>query len=122
MNTKTKLSTLWVVVLFNMLFADIFSIMVELTEGGILDVPGDVKTIMAVAAVMTNVPILMIYFSKSLPYKSNRIANIVAGIFTITYVIGGGSLVPHYVVIGGIEVIFLLIIVTMALRWEKQID
>lgn len=119
MNTKTKLSTLWVVVLFNMLFADIFSIMVELTEGGILDVPGDVKTIMAVAAVMTNVPILMIYFSKSLPYKSNRIANIVAGIFTITYVIGGGSLVPHYVVIGGIEVIFLLIIVTMALRWEK---
>jgi hypothetical protein len=119
MNTKNKLSTLWVAVLFNMLFADVFSIMVELVEGGMLDIPGDVKTIMAVAAIMTNVPILMIYFSRALPYKSNRITNIVAGIFTIIYIIGGGSLVPHYIIIASIEIVLLLILVANAWRWKE---
>jgi hypothetical protein len=119
MEMKTKLSTFWIVILFNMLFADIFSIMVEFIEGGILDIPGDVKTIMVVAAIMTNVPILMIYFSRALPYKSNRIANIVAGIFTIIYIIGGGSLVPHYIIIASIEVVLLLIIVANAWRWKE---
>jgi hypothetical protein len=120
MEMKTKLSTLWIVVLFNMLFADIFSIIVETVEGGILDIPGDVKVIMAVAAIVTNIPILMIYFSRSLPYKSNRIANIAAGVFTIIYVVGGGSALLHYFIIGGIEVILLSIIVVNAWKWRAN--
>lgn len=120
MEIKTKLSTLWIVVLFNMLFADVFSIIVELVDGGTLDgIPGDVKTMMAVAAIVTNIPILMIYFSRSLPHKKNRIANIVAGVFTIIYVIGGGSLLPHYVIIASIEVVLLIVIVVNAWRWNE---
>lgn len=121
MNTKTKLSTLWIVILINMLFADVFSIMVELVDGGTLDnIPGDVKTMMAVAAIVTNIPILMIYFSRSLPYKANRITNIIAGIFTIIYVVGGGSLLPHYFIIGGIEVVLLLVVIMNAWSWKEN--
>lgn len=118
METKTKLSTLWIVVLFNMLFADIFSIMIEIVDGGIIDIPGNVQVIMAAAAILTSIPILMIYFSRSLPYKSNRTANIVAGIFTIIYVVGGGSLTPHYIIIASIEIILLAIIVVSAWQWR----
>jgi hypothetical protein len=82
MEMKTKLSTLWIVVRSNMLFADIFSIIVEIVEGGILDIPGDVKVIMAVA-VVTNIPILMIYFSRTLSYKAIDIANIAAGVLPL---------------------------------------
>lgn len=122
METKSKLSTLWILVLFNMLFADVFSIMVELVAGGTLnDIPGDVKTVMAVAAIITNIPILMIYFSRSLPYRTNRIINIIAGIFTIIYVVGGGSAFPHYYVIGGIEVFLLCIIIWNAWYWKEQV-
>jgi len=116
---KVRLSTLWIVVLFNMLFADIFSIMVQFVDGGMLDIPGDVKMVMAIAAVITNIPILMIYFSRVLPYRSNRIANVSAGIVTIVYVIGGGSAVPHYIIIATIEVVLLLMIIVYSWKWSE---
>ncbi|MFT6967230.1 MAG: hypothetical protein ACJAT1_002459, partial [Marivirga sp.] len=40
---------------------------------------------------------LMVYFSRSLPYKTNRILNIIAGLITTVFVVGGGSLAPHYI-------------------------
>ncbi|MDR1114566.1 MAG: DUF6326 family protein [Tannerella sp.] len=115
---RVKLSTLWIVVMINMIFADIFTIMVELVNRDTLgEMPGDVKMVMAVAAIVTNVPILMIYLSRILPYKSNRPANMIAGIFTIIYVTGGGSLTPHYLIVAGIEVVILLIIVVKSWKW-----
>ena len=45
----------------------------------------------ALAAVFTNIPILMILLSRILLYKINRITNILAGILVIIYVIGGGD-------------------------------
>ncbi|MBP9689973.1 MAG: hypothetical protein KBE91_10210 [Bacteroidia bacterium] len=116
---KVKLSTLWIVVMFNMIFADIFTIMVEFIDKNLLDIPGEVKLVMAIAAVVTNIPILMIYFSRILPYKSNRILNMVAGIFTIIYVIGGGNVTPHYIIIASLEVILLLMIVVNAWKWAE---
>lgn len=114
---KVRLSTLWIVVLINMIFADIFSIMVELVNKSTLDISGDIKIIMAVAAVVTNVPILMIYLSRVLPYRINRLINIIAGFFTIIYVIGGGHFAPHYIIIAGVEVIILLLIIVKSWRW-----
>jgi len=119
---KVKLSTLWIVVLINMIFADIFSIMVELVNKDTLHIPGDVKLIMAIAAIITNIPILMIYFARVLPYKPNRLANIIAGILTIIYVVGGGDMAPHYIIIAAIEVICLLLIIVSSLKWENAND
>lgn len=59
----------------------------------------------------------MIYFSRVLPYKSNRLLNIIAGIFTILYVIGGASLLPHYIVIATIEVVVLVVIIVKSWKW-----
>jgi hypothetical protein len=120
LDMKVKLSTLWIVVLINMIFADIFSIMVELVNKDTLNIPGDVKTIMAIAAIVTNIPILMIYFSRILEYKANRIINMIAAILTIIYVIGGGDTAPHYLIIASIEVVFLILIFVYSLKWRSN--
>jgi len=120
MNIKVKLSTLWIVVLINLLFADILSIIVELVNKNTLDILGEVTLTMAIAAIITNIPILMIYFSRSLNYKTNRILNIVASCITILFVVGGGSLLPHYVICASIEVIILIIIIRTAWKWSEN--
>ena len=120
MNIKTKLSTLWIVVMLNLIFADILSIMVELINKNTLDdIIGEVTTTMAIAALLTNIPILMVYFARVLPHKTNRLANIIAAILTTIYVVGGGSLVPHYIIIVSIEVTVLLGILWTAFRWQE---
>ena len=119
-DTRVKLSTLWIVVMVYMIFADIFSIMLELDQKGTLgEMPTEAKTMMALAAFLTSIPILMIYFARVLPYKVNRLLNIIAGIFTILYVVGGGLLLPHYVIVASVEVIALLIIIVKAWKWKN---
>ncbi len=116
----TKLSTLWIAVVFNMVYADIYSIMVELVNKNTLeDMPGEVKMVMAVAAIVTNIPIIMIFLSRVLNYKANRLMNIIAGIFTIFYIIGGGSSTPHYIIVATIEIFLLLMIIWYAWGWLK---
>jgi hypothetical protein len=120
MDTKVKLSTLWIVVVLNLLFADILSIIVELVNKNTLDIIGEVTITMAIAAVLINISILMIYFSKSLNYKANRILNILASLITILFVIGGGSLAPHYIICASIEVIILITIIWTAWQWDNN--
>ena len=118
---KVKLSTLWIVVMMNMIFADIFTVFVELVNKNTLTaIPGDVKVVMGIAAVVTNIPILMIYFSRVLPYKWNRLSNIVAGILTIIYIIGPGDTSVHYLIVASIEVIILLIIIVKSWKWKES--
>ena len=74
---------------------------------------------MAIAAIVTNISILMIYFARVLPYKPNRLANIIAGILTIIYVVGGGDMAPHYIIIAAIEVICLLLIIVNSWKWKN---
>jgi hypothetical protein len=119
-DTKTKLSVLWVVVMINMIYADIFSIIIELVNKNTLDIPGEVKTVMAIAAIVTNIPIMMIFLSRVLAYKVNRIVNVVAAILTIIYVIGGGDLAPHYLIIASIEITLLILIIVVSLKWQKS--
>lgn len=120
MNIKTKLSTLWIVIMLNLIFADILSIMIELVNKNTLDIiGGNVTTTMAIAAIITNIPILMIYFSRVLPYKSNRRLNIVAAFITIIYIVGGGSLLAHYIIIASIEVALLMVIMWSAWQWVE---
>jgi len=121
MEIKIKLSTLWIVIMLNIIFADILSIMIELVSKNTLDIiGGDVTTTMAIAAIITNIPVLMIYLSRVLPYKANRISNIMAAFITMLYVIGGGSLTPHYIIIASIEILLLLLIVWNASKWHNQ--
>ena len=117
---KVRLSILWIVVMMNMIYADIYSIIIELVNKDTLNIPGDVKVIMAIAAIVTNIPILMIYLSRVLKYEANRRVNIIAGILTIIYVIGGGDLAPHYIIVASIEIIILLVIIVNSCKWKNS--
>lgn len=121
MDVKIKISTLWIVVMLNLIFADILSIIVELVNKNTLaDILGEVEVTMAIAAILTNIPILMIYFSRVLPFKINRSLNISGAILTLLYVIGGGSLTPHYIICAAIEVVVLLCIIKTAWKWIEN--
>ncbi|WP_299061772.1 DUF6326 family protein [uncultured Polaribacter sp.] len=119
MSTKTKLSTLWIVFTLNMILADVLSIFVELVNKNTLDgIIGEVTTTMAIAAIIINMPILLIYFSRYLSFKINRILNMVVAFLMILFVIGGGSLLPHYIICATLEVIVLLLIIIKAWKWK----
>lgn len=120
--TKTNISTLWIIIMLNMIFADIFSIIIELNGDSLMDVPGDPKTMMLIAVFLTNIPIIMIYLSRVLNIKANRRLNIGAAILTIIYVIGGGSSAPHYFAAATIEVALLLFIIWTAWKWAPTVD
>ncbi|MHA1128354.1 MAG: DUF6326 family protein [Alphaproteobacteria bacterium] len=115
---KTKISTLWIVVTLNIVFADIYSIIIELSGGNLLDIPGDAEMMMLIAVFLTNIPIVMIYLSRVLNGKINRRVNIGAAIFTIVYVIGGASMTPHYIAAALIEVALLLFIIQTVWKWD----
>ena len=120
---RAKLSTLWIFVLINMIFADIFGFMLADTLRNIMASNADGITItpefLLLAAVMTEISMVMVIASRLLPYRLNRWANILGGIFTIVYVVGLGSLTPHYIFIASIEVICSAWIVWLAWQWRE---
>ena len=69
---------------------------------------------------MMELAIVMIALSPILPYTINHWANIIIGIITILFVVGGGSTYPHYLFIAAVEVICLLLIIWLAWQWTEQ--
>lgn len=117
MDMKSKLSTLWIFVMFNMVFADIV---------GFLN-PGTLEEMMAmepsqgfllVFSILLEIPIAMIVLSRILEYKANRWANIIAGAITILWVIGGGNASVSYIFFATIEVACMLLIIWYAWTWR----
>jgi hypothetical protein len=119
-NPRVALSSLWIVLMINMIYNDIFSIIVELNKFEKIELPADAKTLMLIAAFVTNIPIMMVFFSRVLKYKLNRILNIVVGIFAIIYVWGGMSAYPHYIAVATIETILALSIVWISWTWKDN--
>ncbi len=122
---RAKLSTLWIFVMINMIFADIFSFSLADTVRNILagNADGIIITpeFMLLAAVMTEISMVMVIASRFLPYRSNRWANILGGVFTIVYVLGMGSLTtPHYIFIASIEVLCSAWIIWLAWQWRAS--
>ena len=116
------LSTLWIVVMVNMLMADILSLYVPGAVGELAKTAGEtpVTWLMLGGAVTMEIPILMILLSRMLSYRLNRRLNIVAGIITIAFVVGGGVSYPHYLFLATVEVVCLLTIVRFAWKWSER--
>jgi hypothetical protein len=120
--TKARLSTLWIVVMFNMLFADVLTLYipeyaqevvagttsVEITEG-----------LMLAMAVLIEIPIAMIILSRVLGDTANRRVNIAAAVFTAVFIVGGGELVLHYLFFAAVEIVCLALIVWSV--WKRPI-
>lgn len=119
-NPRILLSLLWIAIMLLMVFADIFSIIIELENGKTIQIPISAKTAMFIAAVLTSIPITMIVLSQVLPYKINQWANIIVSIFTALYIGVGGSTLPHYLAVSVFELAMLIYIITIALKWRKK--
>jgi len=119
---KVLLSTLWIVVMINMLKADILSLYIPGAAEEVAKTAGDapITQLMLGGAVMMEISIVMILLSRVLKYKANRWANIITGIITIAFVVGGGASYPHYIFIATVEVICLLLIIWNAWKWTEQ--
>jgi uncharacterized membrane protein YhaH (DUF805 family) len=120
MDLKTRISVLWIVVMFNMVFADILSF---ITPGAMAEIltgkAGEIQIsqeLLLVFALFLEVPIAMIFLSRILPARKNRNFNVVASLLTIVFVVGGGSLYLHYIFFAAVEVICMLFIIRCALQ------
>lgn len=120
---KVKLSTLWVFVMFNMVFADVVGFM---NPGALKDImTGAVgleitQELLLVFSILLEIPIAMIFLSRVLKYRANRWANIVASMITILFVIGGGSTYLSYIFFATMEVVCMLLIIWYAWKWIPQ--
>jgi hypothetical protein len=119
--TKTLLSTLWVVVMINILTADILSLNIPGAAEELARAAGDtpIPLLMLGAAVLMEISILMILLSRVLKYGVNRWANIITSLITIAFVVGGAASYPHYLFLATVEVICLLLIVWFAWKWRN---
>lgn len=120
-DVKRRISLLWIVVMMNMIFADILSFMLPgflndvMTGNTSLEIT---QGVLLVFAVLIEIPILMIFLSRVLQNKANRWANIIASLITMAFVIGGGSLILHYLFFAAVEVVVLLMIIRCA--WKLK--
>jgi len=122
---KVKLSTLWIVVLFNMLFRDIHEFartgfleeMLAMTSNGAQISEG----LLLAAAVVLEIPIIMIFLTQVLNVKVNRWANLIAAVFMLVAIISN-NLAPDlddlfYV---AFECVALLLVIWYAWRWSND--
>lgn len=121
-DTKVLLSTLWIVVMINMLKADILSLYIPGVLDELAKFAGDtpITQLMLGGAIMMEISIAMIILSQVLKYKANRWANIIVSVITIAFVVSGGSTYPHYIFIATVEVVCLLLIIWIAWKWTEQ--
>ena len=123
--TRARLSAAWVFVMLNMVFADILSFMSpgalqQILAGnaeGIQITPG----FLLVAAVVAQVPISMVLLSLLLPQRTARWANIAAAVVTVAFVLGMGSVTPHYVFIAALETLGCLAIAWWSWTWRPAV-
>jgi hypothetical protein len=123
LDTKVLLSTLWIVVMINMLKADILSLYIpgaaEEVAKTAAGTGAAIPQLMLGGAIMMELSLVMIILSRLLTYRVNRWANIVMSIVTIAFVVGGGVAYPHYIFIAAVEVICLLLILWIAWKWRN---
>ena len=120
MDIRVKLSTLWIFVLLNMIYADIISLMDpaspirEVMKGAGLP-PGGLLA----GAILMETSIAMVLLSRVLKHQANRWANIVAGGINIVAVIRGGPPRSYYILFATIEVLCMSLIVWYAWKWPN---
>lgn len=114
--TRALLSTLWIVVLINILSADIFSFMLG---GAGEEMVSVTPWIMLAFALVHEIPIAMIILSRILRRSINRTTNFIAAGVTALYIIAGGSATPHYIFFALMELICLVFVVIYARKWPE---
>jgi TRAP-type C4-dicarboxylate transport system permease small subunit len=121
MDTKVLLSTLWIIVMINILTADVLSLNIpgseELLKTTSVSTGLSIPQLMLVGAIMNELSIVMIILSRVLKRGVNRWVNIIMGVVTIAYIWAGSAPYPHYTFIAAVETLCLLLIIWNAWKW-----
>jgi Family of unknown function (DUF6326) len=122
MDPGALLSTLWIVVMLNMLAADILSLYIPGALDELAKTAGNtpIAQLMLAGAIMMELAIAMIVLSRVLNRTVNRWLNIIVGLITIVFVVGPGATYPHYVLMATVEVVCLLLIIWNAWKWAAS--
>jgi hypothetical protein len=118
-----RLSTLWIVVLFNMVFADILSFikpgaLQEMSAGqaGVNATPG----MLLAFALLLEIPIAMIFVSRILKPRAGLWANGAAALITTVFVVAGGMTDLHYLFFAAVEIACMAAIIWSAWAWRRS--
>jgi hypothetical protein len=78
-DTKERLSLLWIFAFLNYLYADVLALWDIVGSPNLADAPHLPPWALAGSAVLMEIPIAMIVACRLLPFRANRLANIIAG-------------------------------------------
>jgi|SRR5690348_1430639 uncharacterized protein DUF6326 len=102
-DAKERLSLFWIFALLNYLYADVVALFAIVGSPNLADAPHLPPWALLGSAVLMEIPIAMIVACRLLPFRANRLANIIAGAF-LTFVngvltfgpplVGAGARVP----------------------------
>ena len=126
---KERLSLLWIFVLMNYLYADVIALWALLGTPP-ADAPHLGQWALAGSAVLMEIPIAMIIASRLLPFRANRLANIIAGSIVtfvngvLTFIpplvgLGRPPALPEYLFFATIETVCTAAIVWQAWNWSE---
>ncbi len=122
-DTKTLLSTLWIVVMLNILVADVLSLNIPGSAGELaktsVSAGLSIPQLMFAGAIMNELAIVMIILSRVLRQGVNRWVNIVVSIITLAYIWVGAAPYPHYTFLAAVETVCLLLIIWNAWKWRN---
>ena len=127
-DTKERLSLFWIFALLNYLYADVLALfaLAGHPQNSFEPLP---QWLLAGSAVLMEIPIAMIVASRLLPFRANRLANIIAGVL-LTVVSGFATFVApllgmgrppafaEYLFFATIETVCTLTIVWQAWTWS----
>jgi hypothetical protein len=124
---KERLSLLWIFALLNYLYADVIALFAIVSSGNPFQ-PLPPWALMG-SAVLMEIPIAMILACRLLPFRANRLANIIAG-GVVTLINGFLTFVPplagwgrppafpEYLFFATIETVCTLVIIWQAWTWS----
>ena len=121
-DTKERLSLFWIFALLNYLYADVVALW------SLADAPHLPPWALLGSAVLMEIPIAMIVACRLLPFRANRLANIIAGVI-VTLINGFLTFVPPffgyrtpalscYLFFATIETVCTSVIVWQAWNWS----
>ncbi|GIH22854.1 hypothetical protein Aph01nite_11640 [Acrocarpospora phusangensis] len=123
-DVRARLATLWIVVLLNMIYADVLSFLnAEFLRGLLTGYAEGIRItqpLLVASAVMLEIPIMMVLLSRVLNRTANRRANLVASPLTAAFIVGAGSTSPHYLFLAAVELVCLSLILRYAWQWHAE--
>ncbi|HXP70545.1 MAG TPA: DUF6326 family protein [Candidatus Dormibacteraeota bacterium] len=129
-DTKERLSLFWIFALLNYLYADVVALFSIVGSPNLSDAPHLPQWALLGSAVLMEIPIAMIVACRLLPFRANRLTNVIAGV-VMTLVNGFLTFVlpltngdfrdpvyPAYVFFATIETVCTSVIIWQAWTWS----